>query len=85
MSKTTKLLTKLGRFLSRDFREQVEKRNKLRKMLARMREQQRKLESELAEEYDPAMQAELRKKIHLLQEQRRKGLDLLKTLRQSHH
>lgn len=75
------LAKKLHKFLSRDFREQMEKRDKLRKMLAKMREKQKVLEGELAEEYDPEMQEELRKKLLVLKEQRRKGVELLQELR----
>ena len=74
---------KLQKFLSKDFREQLDKRDKLRDMMARMRKKQKKLEAELAEEYDPTMQDELRKKIHLLEEQRKKGLALLDQLREA--
>jgi hypothetical protein len=82
MSKS--LRKKLQKFLSRDFREQLEKRDKLRAMLGKIRSKQKKLETELAEEYDPTLQEELRKKIRLLQEQRRKGLALLDELRREH-
>lgn len=80
MSKS--LREKLHRFLSRDFREQIEKRDKLKKLMGQMRKKQKKLEDELASEYDPLLQDELRTKIRLLEEQRRKGLDLLKALRE---
>lgn len=82
MSKS--LLKKLQKFLSRDYREQIEKRDKLRAMLGKIRSKQKKLEAELAEEYDPTLQEELRKKIRLLQEQRRKGLAVLDELRGEH-
>jgi hypothetical protein len=82
MSKS--LRKKLQKFLSRDYREQLEKRDKLRAMLGKIRKKQKKLEAELAEEYDPTLQEELRKKIRLLQEQRRKGLAVLDELREEH-
>ncbi|TVQ28814.1 MAG: hypothetical protein EA370_16035 [Wenzhouxiangella sp.] len=77
------LLAKIRKFLSRDFREQIEKRDKLKKLLAKIRKKQKKLQDELSEEYDPVLQDELRTKIRLLEEQRRKGLDLLKELREA--
>jgi hypothetical protein len=82
MSKS--LRKKLQKLLSKDFREQIEKRDKLRDMLARIRKKQKKLEAELAVEYDPTLQEELRGKIRMLQEQRRKGLEVLDNLRDGH-
>ncbi len=74
------VLDKLRRFLSRELREQAEKKDKLRKILARMREKQKELEQMLAVTTDAAQQAELGKKIRLLKEQRRKGIAHLETL-----
>lgn len=79
----SKLIKKLRRFLDRDYQEQLEKREKLRKILSGMRKQQKAIEARLDEESDPALQAELRRKVLLLKEQRRKGLDLLHGLRGS--
>ena len=76
------VLDKLKKFLSKDAREQAEKKDKLRKILAKMRKKQKSLEATLAEEGDPDQQEELRKKIRMLKEQRRKGLAHLETLRQ---
>lgn len=78
------LKKKLKQFLSRDFREQLERRDKLKKLMSKMRERQRELEQELAEEYDPQVQAELRQKIELIRKQRGKGLGVLDTLRAEH-
>ncbi|MGY6629383.1 MAG: hypothetical protein ACXIUL_00110 [Wenzhouxiangella sp.] len=78
------LKKKLKKFLSRDFREQLERRDKLKKLMARMRERQRELEDELAAEYDPAVQAEIRQKIELMKKQRSKGIEALETLRADH-
>ena len=74
------VLDKLRQFLSRELREQAEKKDKLRKILARMREKQKELEQMLAVTTDAAQQAELGKKIRLLKEQRRKGIAHLETL-----
>lgn len=78
MSKS--VLDKLRKFLSKDAREQQKKQDKLRKILAKMRKKQKKLEQELAEEPDPEQQTELRKKIRILKEQRRKGVTHLQEL-----
>ncbi|MGY6555122.1 MAG: hypothetical protein ACXIUM_11455 [Wenzhouxiangella sp.] len=74
------ILDKFFKFLSKEAREQAEKKDKLRKILAKMRKKQKKLEAELAETDDPELRAELSKKIMILQEQRRKGVTHLETL-----
>lgn len=80
MSKS--VLEKFRKFLSKDEREQAKKRDKLRKILSKMRKKQKELEADLAETTDPDQQAELEKKIRILKEQRRKGIVHLDTL---HH
>ncbi len=82
MSKS--VLDKLRKFLSKELREQAEKKDKLRKILAKMRKKQKKLEQELAETTDAEQQAELGKKIRILKEQRRKGIAHLETLQRNH-
>ena len=74
------VLDKWFKFLSKDAREQAEKKEKLRKILAKMRKKQKKLEQELAASADSDVQAELNKKIRILKEQRRKGIAHLETL-----
>lgn len=74
-------LRKFREFLSRDFRDQLKKRDKLRKMLAHMREKQRTLEIEMATEQHPDALEALQMQIRLLQEQRRKGIELLREMR----
>ena len=78
MSKS--ILDKMRKFLSKDAREQAEKKDKLRKILAKMRKKQKKLEEEREETNDPALQSELDKKIRILKEQRRKGVAHLESL-----
>lgn len=78
MSKS--VLEKLKKFLSRDERERVKKRAKLVKILKKMRKKQKEAESELADCHDPQLASELRTKIRVLQEQRRKGLEVLQEL-----
>lgn len=74
------VLDKLRKFLSKEAREQAEKKDKLRKILAKMRKKQKKLEEELTETSDAERQAELSKKIRILKEQRRKGIAHLDAL-----
>lgn len=74
------VLDKLRKFLSKELREQAEKKDKLRKILAKMRKKQKQLEEDLAQTSDPDQQAELEKKIRMLREQRRKGIAHLETL-----
>lgn len=74
------VLDKFMKFLSKEAREQAEKKDKLRKILAKMRKKQKKLEAELATTDNPELKAELSKKIMILKEQRRKGVTHLETL-----
>ena len=74
------VVEKLAKFLSKELREQAEKKDKLRKILAKMRKKQKKLEHELTLTADPEEQAKLNKKIRLLKEQRKKGIACLETL-----
>ncbi len=76
-------LKKFREFLSKDYRDQLKKRDKLRKMLARMREKQRVLEAERAEESHPDGRELLDMQIRLLREQRRKGIELLRELKRA--
>jgi predicted component of viral defense system (DUF524 family) len=75
------LRSKLRKFMSREYREQVAKRDKLRKILKKMRKQQKELTEELSQQNDPQQQDQLRKKLLLIREQRRKGINLLRDLR----
>lgn len=79
MSKS--LIEKFRKFLSREARERVAKREKLHKILKQMRKRQKELELELAACRDDETSRTLRKKIRILQEQRRKGTELLAELR----
>ncbi len=76
-------LHKFREFLSKDYRDQLIKRDKLRKMLGQMREKQRRLESELETEKQPDARELLEMQIRLLREQRRKGIALLHELRRA--
>jgi len=76
-------LQKFREFLSKDYRDQVNKRDKLRKMLSRMREKQRRLEAERARESHPDGRELLDMQIRLLREQRRKGIELLRELKRA--
>ncbi|QOC22621.1 hypothetical protein IC757_00105 [Wenzhouxiangella sp. AB-CW3] len=76
-------LRKFREFLSSDYRDQLKKRDKLRKMLGQMRKKQRRLESELEAEKQPDARELLEMQIRLLREQRRKGINLLRELRQA--
>jgi len=81
MSKS--LVEKLQKFLSRKERERILKREKLHKILNKMRKKQKALEEELLDCRDDEVALALRKKIRLLKEQRRKGLTVLAELRRN--
>lgn len=78
-------LTKFREFLSKDYRDQLRKRDKLIKMLRRMREKQHGLEAERALESHPDALELLDMQIRLLREQRRKGIELLRDMRKARH
>ncbi len=73
---------KFREFLSKDYRDQLKKRDKLIEMLRRMREKQHELEAERAGESHADVQESLDMQIRLLREQRRKGIELLRELRE---
>ena len=75
------LVDKLRKFLSRQERERITKRDKLHKLLKKMRKKQRELEEELVDCRDEETADSLRKRIRLLKEQRRKGVEVLAELR----
>ncbi|NDY95141.1 hypothetical protein [Wenzhouxiangella limi] len=75
------VIEKFRKFLSREERERILKREKLHKILKKMRKKQKELEEELAECHDVETASKLRKKIRILQEQRRKGTEMLAELR----
>jgi len=81
MSKS--ILKKLKKFLSKDEREQAEKKDKLRKILSKMRKKQKELELELAATTDQEHQVALDRKVRILKEQRRKGIAHLETLQRA--
>jgi hypothetical protein len=75
--KTRKLLEKLKAFFNADLRERHEKEDSLREILDKLAAKERKYERQLEEEKDSGKRRELEKKLHLIRNQRRKGLDLL--------
>ncbi|MEE4638268.1 MAG: hypothetical protein V2J42_05980 [Wenzhouxiangella sp.] len=79
------LIKKLRKFLSKKERERILKREKLHKLLKKMRKKQKELEQELADCRDEKTASDLRKRIRLLQEQRRKGVEVLTELRRLAH
>jgi hypothetical protein len=76
-----RLLHGFRKLLSSDLRYQLEKRDKLRRILAGMRKKQQELERTLAGEPDREVRNELRRQLRVVKEQRRKGLDVLNELR----
>ncbi|MFP4207361.1 MAG: hypothetical protein ACLFSC_01805 [Wenzhouxiangella sp.] len=80
MSKS--VIEKFRKFLSKRERERLLKRDKLHKILRKMRKRQKELEERLDECEDARERKRLQGQIRLLKEQRRKGLAVLADLRQ---
>jgi len=78
-----KLLSKLQRLLDADRREQVAKRNSLKKVLKKLRKRRDTLQQELAGIEDDGDRRQILEQIQVLNAQRQKGVALLRELRES--
>ena len=79
--KLNKLLERLTELTDADRNEQLKQYSQLKKTLKQLRSKQKKLEEEIASEEDAKRCKELEEKLKIVSTQRRKGLDLLKELR----
>ncbi|MGF1547337.1 MAG: hypothetical protein ACFCUG_08425 [Thiotrichales bacterium] len=78
--KRKKLLEKLGEYLSADHREQLKRKESLKKLLHNLREKRDELKAEIAATADTDERERLQAKLDVLAAQREKGLQLLKNL-----
>ena len=78
-----KLLSKLQRLLDADRREQVAKRNSLKKVLKKLRKRRDTLQQEVAGIEDDGDRRQILEQIQVLNAQRQKGVALLRELRES--
>jgi predicted nucleic acid-binding Zn-ribbon protein len=79
--KLNKLLERLTELTDADRNEQLKQYSQLKKTLKQLRSKQKELEEKIASEEDAKRCKELEEKLKIVSTQRRKGLDLLKELR----
>ncbi len=79
--KLSKLLERLSELTDADRSEQLKQYKQLKKTLKQLRSKQKELEQEIASETNSDHCKELEEKLNIVSTQRRKGLDLLKELR----
>jgi acyl-CoA thioesterase FadM len=82
--KLNKLLERLTELTDADRSEQLKQYKQIKKTLKQLRSKQKELEQEIASEEDNDRCKELEEKLKIVSTQRRKGLDLLKELRETH-
>ncbi len=76
-----KLLKKLGEFFSMDRRARVRRKEELKDLLSRLKLKECELLERLEHETDPQRRKALEGKIHVVHQQRKKGIGLLRELR----
>ena len=79
--KLNKLLERLTELTDADRSEQLKQYKQIKKTLKQLRSKQKELEQETASEEDSDRCKELEEKLKIVSAQRRKGLDLLKELK----
>jgi type IV secretory pathway VirB4 component len=78
---TEKLIEKFHRYLNLEKREQKEKRDKIRGLLKKLKQQQKRLEAKLEKEKNPDECQQIKRRLKVLQVQRKKGIKLCKSLK----
>jgi phage shock protein A len=80
--KLTKILTKLNDILDDDRRAQLQEIEALKVSIKRLKKKYKEFESQCEAEVDQKKKAKLQEKINIVRAQRKKGLKLLKSLRE---
>jgi dTDP-4-dehydrorhamnose reductase len=80
--KAEKMLEKLKDILSAERHKQLEKYQSLKKVLKALRVERRRYEEELSSETDEAARRELASRLKVISKQRKKGLQVLKELKE---
>lgn len=78
---TEKLIEKFHRYLNLEKREQKEKRDKIRGLLKTLKQEQKRLEGKLEKEKNPDEYKQIKRRLKVLQVQRKKGIKLCKNLK----
>jgi len=76
-----KLLQKLSAFFDMDVRARDKKKEELNDLLSRLKQKEMELKQELETELDEHIKSKIAQKIDLVHTQRKKGLNMLKELR----
>jgi hypothetical protein len=79
--KLKKLLERLSELTDAEQGEQLKQYKQLKKTLKQLRSKCKELDQKISSELDPARSKELEEKLKIISTQRRKGLKLLKELR----
>jgi hypothetical protein len=80
--KAEKMLEKLKDILSAERHKQLEKYQSLKKVLKALRVEKRRYEEKLSGETDEAARRELASRLKVISKQRKKGLQVLKELKE---
>jgi len=80
--KTEKMLAKLKDILSAERHAQLEKYASLKKVLKALRDEKTKFEEQLESETDEAAQHEIASRLKVISKQRKKGLKVLRELKE---
>ena len=75
------LLKILNDYLNADHKEQLEKYKSIKSILKKLKKKELKLKLKLESTFDKAQQDQLKKELHILFIQRKKGIDLKKKLK----
>ena len=78
---TEKLIEKFHRLLSLEKRKQKEKRDKIRSLLKKLKQQQKALEAKLEKEKNSDERKQIKRRLKVLQVQRKKGIKLCKSIK----
>lgn len=78
---TEKLIEKFHRLLSLEKNKQKEKRDKIRRLLKKLKQQQKALEGQLEKEKSADERKHIKRRLKVLQVQRKKGIKLCKSIK----
>ncbi|RRJ82490.1 hypothetical protein [Aestuariirhabdus litorea] len=78
--KYRKLLRRVKAFLDADFRAQVQMREDIQQVLGKLKKRQHKLQRLVDEEFDAGAQRQLAEELELVKAQRKKGIEVLRSL-----
>jgi len=79
--KTERLIEKFYRLLNLEKRKQKEKREKIRSLLKKLKQQQKVLEAKLEKEKNLDECKQIKRRLKVLREQRKKGIKLCKSFK----